>query len=102
MNKTVPLVPAGIMRNPEDGSQTIKVSYFNDKSSTAVHHENLGTAQVMMLGHVKPGLDEAGFNYVMSTSLLPTVHGAHTIAVRSTGSYRLLIDGAEVSIISLN
>lgn len=97
VNKTVPLVPAQIMRNPEDGSQTIKVSYFNDTSSTAVHHENLGTAQVMMLGHVKPGLDEAGFSYVMSTSLLPAVHGAHTIAVRSTGSYRLLIDGAEVS-----
>ncbi|ETS85834.1 hypothetical protein PFICI_03859 [Pestalotiopsis fici W106-1] len=96
MNKIIPLLPSEIVRNPQDGSSTVHVVYYNNKFPTAVHHEDLHTAQVMMLGHVKPGLDEAGFNYVMSTTLVAPADGTHTIGVRSTGSYRLLVDDIEV------
>lgn len=82
-------------RNGEHG---VDVSYFNDGIETPVTKEFQKIPRVVMLGRIKPGLKAEGFHYEMSTTVIPTTTGLHTIGIHATGSFLLTVNGKEVSI----
>ncbi|KFY90715.1 hypothetical protein V500_05004 [Pseudogymnoascus sp. VKM F-4518 (FW-2643)] len=80
-------------RNGEHG---VDVSYFNDGIEIPITEEFQKLPQVVMLGRIKPGLKAEGFHYEMSTTLIPTTTGLHTIGIQATGSFLLTINGKDV------
>ncbi|OBT92179.1 hypothetical protein VE01_10059 [Pseudogymnoascus verrucosus] len=80
-------------RNGEHG---VDVSYFNDRIEMPITEEFQKIPQVVMLGRIKPGLKAEGFHYEMSTTLIPTTTGLHTIGIHATGSFLLTVNGKEV------
>lgn len=96
-NKLLPLMPTKFIQKI-DGQSGVKIVYFNNSSpDQPVFEEYAKSTQVMMLGHLKPGLDEAGgFRYEITTQFVPETSGEHIVGVRSTGAYELLINGEQV------
>lgn len=82
-------------RNGEHG---VDVSYFNDGIELPITKEFQKFPQVVMLGRIKTGLKAEGFHYEMSTTLIPTTTGIHTIGIQATGSFLLKVNGTDVSI----
>jgi beta-glucosidase len=80
-----------------DGRNGVDVTYYNDDSDTPIAEEYQPSATVLMLGHLKPGLNASGFRFEMTTKLLPRSSGLHTLAVRVSGAFHLFVDGDEVS-----
>ncbi|KFY06619.1 hypothetical protein V492_07910 [Pseudogymnoascus sp. VKM F-4246] len=80
-------------RNGEHG---VDVRYFNNGVGMPVIEEFQKLPQVIMLGRIKPGLKAEGFNYEMSTTLIPTTTGLHTIGIQATGSFVLTVNGKDV------
>ncbi|KAH8658207.1 thermostable beta-glucosidase B [Xylariales sp. PMI_506] len=79
-----------------DGQHGADVKYFNDDLTEPVFTESLEKAEVWMLGHFKPGLNCPGSRLELTTQLKSPSKGVHTLAVRCTGSFSLLVDGKEV------
>ncbi|KAF7543844.1 hypothetical protein G7Z17_g10406 [Cylindrodendrum hubeiense] len=95
-NKVLPPIPTSLI-TAENGKNGIDVTYYNNKSpDVPALKEFQSHGQVTMLGHIKPGLDSAGFRYELSTTLTPETTGNHTIGVHTTGAFKLFIDGSEV------
>ncbi|KAL5347515.1 hypothetical protein ACLOAV_007827 [Pseudogymnoascus australis] len=80
-------------RNGEHG---VDVSYFNDGLEMPIIEEFQKTPRIVMLGRIKPGLKAEGFHYEMSTTLIPTTSGLHTIGIQATGSFLLKVNGKDV------
>jgi beta-glucosidase len=96
LHRSIPTVsPKDIVA--KNGQNGVDIAYYNDDSETTVLTEFSPVPMVFMLGHVKPGLNEKGFTYEMTTSLTPNSSGNHNFAVTATGGFHLFVDGNEVS-----
>lgn len=93
-NVATSAMPTEILK-AKSGEEGIDIDYYNDNSSVAVISEVLQQPQMVMLGYVRPGLDE-NFHYKMSTTVTVQEAGIYTIGAQISGAYSLLIDGEEV------
>ncbi|KFY33720.1 hypothetical protein V494_07379 [Pseudogymnoascus sp. VKM F-4513 (FW-928)] len=95
VHATIPICAEDQMyaRNGEHG---VDVRYFNNGVEMPVIEEFQKLPQIIMLGRIKPGLKAEGFNYEMSTTLIPTTTGLHTIGIQATGSFVLTVNGKDV------
>ncbi|KAJ5753427.1 glycosyl hydrolase [Penicillium nucicola] len=94
-NHAAPLMPIDITRS-RNGAPGVDVDYFLDGSNVPVYAEHIGRPVVVMLGNLKPGLTQTGFNYVMETTITVNTSGTHNLAVQATGEFTLSIDGTEI------
>lgn len=83
----------------QNGQHGVDVRYFNDGSDVPVLEEFQPMPQVVMLGHIKPGLKADAFSYEMATTLIPSTTGLHTIGIQATGSFLLKANGKDVSFV---
>ena len=97
VHATVPIC-AGQQIFARNGEHGVDVSYFNDGVEMPIIEEFQKIPQVVMLGRVKTGLKAEGFHYEISTTLIPSTTGQHTIGIQATGSFLLKINGKDVSI----
>lgn len=79
-----------------DGKRGVDIKYYNDDSAEPILSETQEKASVWMLGQFKPGLNVPGSRVEISTALTPTTTGEHTLAVRCTGSFSLIVNSKEV------
>ncbi|KAJ6111553.1 glycosyl hydrolase [Penicillium sp. IBT 18751x] len=91
----VPLMPIDLIQ-ARDGLPGVTVDYFLDGFSTPVFSERSEQPVVVMLGRVKPGLNQTGFYFVMETTLTVNRSGNHKLAVQATGDFTLSVDGVEI------
>ncbi|KAL1601774.1 hypothetical protein SLS60_006689 [Paraconiothyrium brasiliense] len=82
----------------KNGSPGVDIAFYNnDNLEEVVFSESSEEGRVWMLGKFKPGLKIPGSHVRLSTTLIPSTTGLHTLAVRCTGSFTLTVDGKEVS-----
>jgi beta-glucosidase len=80
----------------ENGKAGVDVRYYNDDCEEPILTEYLEKAAVWMLGDMKAGLKVPGSHLTLTTKLTPPSTGTHTLAVRATGTFSLLVNGEEV------
>lgn len=97
VHATIPIC-AGEQMFARNGEHGVDVGYFNDGLEVPIIEEFQEIPQIVMLGRIKPGLEAEGFHYEMSTTLIPTTSGLHTIGIQATGSFILKVNGKDVSI----
>jgi beta-glucosidase len=95
-NHVIPLMPVNMMQSRES-LPGVTVDYYLDGSDTPVYSEHSEQPVVVMLGKLKPGLTQTGFNFIMETTITANNSGNHTLAVQATGKFTLCVDGIEVS-----
>ncbi|GJC87303.1 beta-glucosidase [Colletotrichum liriopes] len=93
--RVIPVAPTAQLMS-RDGRHGIDVKYYNDDSPEPIITEFQEKAEVWMLGEFKAGLKVPGSHIELSTKLTPTSTGEHTLAVRTTGDFSLIVDGKEV------
>ena len=97
-NVLVPVVPASILLSPTTGSPGVDVAYYLDTSSSSsddpIHTETLSTPHISHLGPPFPivGLTIPGSHIILTTTLTPSTTGIHTLAVRASGRFTLLVN----------
>lgn len=63
----------------------------------AISLELLSSAQVAMLGFIKPPLTQETFScFIATTTIIPTSAGNHTLAVQATGAFEFFVDNKMV------
>lgn len=98
-NRVLPMIPSEVTF-AKNGKNGVDIAYYNNGTSEPVLEEFHKTAQIAMLGFLKPGLNSSGFHYVMTTTVRPKTDGRHTIGIQATGAHQMFIDGIEVSFFS--
>lgn len=95
INKVIPMISPEIL-TASNGQHGVDATFWNDGDVQPVLQEHLPVPQMVIIGRLKAGLKESGFLYELTTTLTPEYTGLHTLAVQSTGSFVLLVDGAEI------
>ncbi|KAF4552548.1 Glycosyl hydrolase family 3 C-terminal domain-containing protein 8 [Elsinoe fawcettii] len=91
----IPMLSSSMLHLPGN-ARGVLVEYFNSANTDAVFSEVLKIPQVVMLGRLKPGLNQSGFHYRMTTYIVPETSGLHTIGVQVTGAFSLRCDGTVI------
>lgn len=95
IHKVIPMVPPPKLLT-SDGKHGVEIKFWNDGDDAPVLEEFMPVPMMVTMGRLKTGLKESGFRYEIATTLTPSTTGTHTLAVISTGAFKLLIDGKEV------
>ncbi|KAI1873995.1 uncharacterized protein JN550_002574 [Neoarthrinium moseri] len=93
--RVIPIASKELLQ-AENGQAGVHVRYYNDDNPEPIFKEYLEKATVWMLGDLKPGLRIPGSYLTMTTKLTSPSTGKHTLAVRATGTFSLLVNGQEV------
>ncbi|KAF5563442.1 beta-glucosidase I [Fusarium napiforme] len=95
MRRIIPTVPADIVTTHE-GKKGVEVAYYNAGKGEPVLAETLEDAAINLMAQSKPGLETPGSHVKMTTNLVPTTTGTHTLALRHSGSFTIEVDGVSV------
>ena len=89
---TTPSLPLSQTR-AKNGNQGIDVEFFIRGQRGAVLEEYQESAQIAMIGRLKPPLIQDTFShYIVSTVIIPTTTGLHTLAIQATAPFRLSLN----------
>ncbi|RBR16720.1 hypothetical protein FVER53590_10024 [Fusarium verticillioides] len=95
MRRIIPTVPADIVTTRE-GKKGVEVAYYNAGQDEPIITETLEDAAINLMAQGKPGLKTPGSHVKMTTNLVPTTTGTHTLALRHSGSLNVEVDGVSV------
>ncbi|KAF5652476.1 beta-glucosidase [Fusarium sp. NRRL 25303] len=95
MRRIVPTVSVDIVTTDE-GKKGVEVAYYNAGEDDPVLTETLEDAAINLMAQGKPGLKTPGSHVTMTTNLVPTTTGTHTLALRHSGSFSVEVDGVSV------
>lgn len=94
IHNVIPIVPTEQIF-AQDGSNGVRVRYFNAGSDQPVIDEVQAVPHAVMFGRLREGVNADGFHYEVSTTLVPKTTGLHTIGARTTGSCSVKVNGKE-------
>ncbi|KAF5669086.1 beta-glucosidase I [Fusarium circinatum] len=92
MRRIITTVPVEIVTTKE-GKKGVEVAYYNAGQDDPVLVETLEDAAINLMAQGKPGLKTPGSHVKMTTNLVPTSTGTHTLALRHSGSFIVEVDG---------
>lgn len=93
-NYCFPIASTDVLLAPSSEKPGIDIEYFNSGDPTPVFSETTDpVAQVIMIGHLKPGIIEEKFHFVITTQLTPKSSGLHSLGAQLTGAHELYVDG---------
>ncbi|KAF5627265.1 beta-glucosidase I [Fusarium tjaetaba] len=95
MRRIIPTVPVDIVTTHE-GKKGVEVAYYNADQDEPVLTETLEDAAINLMAQGKPGLKTPGSHVKMTTNLVPTTTGTHTLALRHSGSFNVEVNGVSV------
>lgn len=91
----VPALPLELLTS-SDGAAGIHIDYYNDGCANPIYSEDLNTSQVVMLGRLKPGLQQQDFHYIITATLVVPTTGKHTLGAQITGDFTFDLDGSNI------
>ncbi|KAI1059668.1 hypothetical protein LB506_009017 [Fusarium annulatum] len=95
MRRIIPTVPVDIVTTDE-GKKGVEVAYYNAGEDDPVLTETLEDAAINLMAQGTPGLKTHGSHVKMTSNLVPTTTGTHTLALRHSGSFNVEVDGVSV------
>ncbi|RDW87086.1 glycoside hydrolase family 3 protein [Aspergillus mulundensis] len=98
-NRIVPTVPLAQTMS-QTGEPGFDIAYYNSGCDEPAYTERQAVPVVAMVRDLKPGLEETGFRYEISTTITPASTGVHTLAARVTGAFLLFVDNELVGSLS--